>query len=176
MLIAKVLRAVRLDVVIALRHMVLDVIAGSAFMPRPLRYAVYRAMGLDIRTMNIFSGATITGSTVRIGRETFVNHGCYLDAANGSIEIGESCHLGPHVMILTATHEIAADGAAERESEYRTTTIGDRVWLGARVTVLPGAVVEPGCVVASGAVVTGRCASGGVYAGVPARRIREHVA
>jgi acetyltransferase-like isoleucine patch superfamily enzyme len=39
--------------------------------------------------------------------------------------------------------------------------------------VLPGAVVESGCVVAAGAVVTGHCLADGVYAGVPARRLRD---
>ena len=53
-------------------------------------------------------------------------------------------------------------------------TIGDRVWLGARVLVLPGAVIEPDVVVAAGAVVAGRLESHGLYAGVPARRIRTY--
>lgn len=78
-------------------------------------------------------------------------------------------------MILTATHELGEGGAVSRESIYRVTAIGDRVWLGARVTILPGAVIESDWVVASGAVVTGTCMAGGVYAGVPARRVRETV-
>lgn len=161
------------DARIAWRRIVFDVVAGSALTPRPVRYLVYRAMGLDIRTMNIFSGLRITGRSLRIGKDTFLNHDCYLDVGRGRIEIGENCHLGPEVMVLTATHSILPDGSVERTSQSRTTKVGDRVWLGARVTVLPGAVVESDCVVAAGAVVTGRCESGGIYAGVPARRIRE---
>lgn len=163
----------RLDLSMALRHLLLNVVAGSAFVPRPLRYVAYRAAGLDVRTMNVFSGTRITGTDVHIGTGTFVNHECYLDAARGRIEIGSDCHLGPQVMVLTATHDVGDDGSVARDSDYRVTRIGDRVWLGARATVLPGATIESGCVIAAGAVVTGRCLPDGVYAGVPARRVRE---
>jgi acetyltransferase-like isoleucine patch superfamily enzyme len=169
----RALRAARLDVSIALRHLVLNVLAGSALVPRPLRQVIYRLAGLDVRTMNIFSGTRITGTDLHVGSRTFVNHECYLDAARGRIEIGDDCHLAPHVMVLTATHDLREHGAATREADYRVTRVGDRVWLGARATVLPGAVIEDGCVVAAGAVVTGRCEAGGVYAGVPARRVRD---
>ncbi|MDT9594388.1 acyltransferase [Nocardioides zeae] len=164
--------ALRLDLGMGLRHLVLVSVAGSALVPRPVRWAIYRLAGLDVRTPNVFSGVRITGRHLAVGRDTFVNHDCYLDVARGRVEIGEGCHLGPQVMVLTASHRVG-DAGADRSSEYATTRIGDRVWLGARTTVLPGAVVEDRCVVAAGAVVTGRLAEGGVYAGVPARRIGE---
>lgn len=172
MSISRPLGALRLDLTIAVRHLVLGVLAGSALTPRALRWLIYRWAGLDVRTPNVFAGVRITGTELEIGSRTFVNHDCYLDVARGRIVIGEDCHLAPQVMVLTATHDVA-DGRVDRTATYATTTIGDRVWLGARATVLPGAVIEPDCVVAAGAVVTGRLESGGVYAGVPARRVRE---
>lgn len=165
-------KAAQLDARIALRYLLLDVLAGSPLTPRPLRYAIYRIAGLKIRTINIFSGSRITGTDLSIGHGTFVNHDCYFDVAGGRVEIGNDCNLGPGVMLLTATHELDDAGFA-RESNHLTTVIEDRVWLGARATVLPGSVVESDCIVAAGAVVAGRCESGGVYGGVPARRIRE---
>ncbi|GAA1917100.1 acyltransferase [Nocardioides lentus] len=172
-LLAAATGALRLDAAIALRHLLLNVVAGSALVPRPVRWALYRAAGLDVRTMNVFSGTRITGTDLRVGRGTFVNHECYLDVARGRVEIGEDCHLAPQVMVLTATHERDASGGAGRASQYRTTVIADRVWLGARATVLPGVRVGEGCVVAAGAVVAADCEPGGVYGGVPARRLRE---
>jgi acetyltransferase-like isoleucine patch superfamily enzyme len=169
----RAVRALRLDASIALRHLLLNVIAGSALVPRPLRHLVYLLCGLDVRTPNVFSGTRITGRDLHIGQGTFINHECYLDAARGRIEIGRDCHLAPHVMVLTATHDVGGAGEVSREAGYLVTTIGDRVWLGARATVLPGAVVESDCIIAAGAVVKGRCEAGGVYAGVPARRVRE---
>lgn len=172
MILPRLIGVLRLDLSIAWRHLLLGVLAGSALTPRPVRWAIYRAAGLDVRTPNVFSGVRITGRDLHIGAGTFVNHDCYLDVARGRIEIGADCHLAPQVMVLTATHDVA-EGRVDRVADYERTTIGDRVWLGARATVLPGAIIESDCVVAAGAVVTGRLDAGGVYAGVPARRVRE---
>lgn len=164
--------AARLDLGIAWRHLVLHVLAGAALTPRPLRQLVYRAMGIEAHTMNVFPGVRITGTDLVLGEDTFVNHACYLDAARGRIEIGRGCHLGPQVMVLTATHVHAGSGTS-RQASYATTVVGDGVWLGARATVLPGVTVGEGCVVAAGAVVAADCAPHGLYAGVPARRVKD---
>jgi maltose O-acetyltransferase len=51
--------------------------------------------------------------------------------------------------------------------------IEDGCWIGAGATILPGVTVRAGCIVASGAIVTKDCEPNGLYAGNPARRIRE---
>lgn len=171
-MVRRLMNAVRLDASIAACHLVLNVLAGSALVPRPLRRLIYRAAGIEADTMNVFPGVRITGSNLALGAGTFVNHECYLDVAGGRIEIGRDCHLAPQVMVLAATHDLSSGGAS-RESSYETTTIGDRVWLGARATVLPGVTVGDGCVVAAGAVVASDCEPDGLYAGVPARRVKD---
>jgi maltose O-acetyltransferase len=171
--VKRLIGALRLDLSIAVRHLVLNVIAGSALVPRPARWLIYRAWGLDVRTMSVYSGTQITGSSLKVGARTFVNHDCYLDVDHGHIEIGEDCRLAPEVMVLTATHSLDENGHASPQFESHSTVIGNHVWIGARATILPGAVIEDGCVIAAGAVVTGRCAAGGMYGGVPARLIRQ---
>ncbi|WP_424977190.1 acyltransferase [Labedella endophytica] len=52
-------------------------------------------------------------------------------------------------------------------------TIATGVWIGSGATVLPGLSVGQGCMIAAGSVVTRDCEDNGLYAGVPARRIRE---
>ncbi|NMC13019.1 MAG: acyltransferase, partial [Chloroflexi bacterium] len=47
------------------------------------------------------------------------------------------------------------------------------VWIGAGVKILDGVVVSKGCVLAAGAVITHSTEPYGVYAGVPARRIKD---
>jgi maltose O-acetyltransferase len=76
------------------------------------------------------------------------------------------------VMILTATHEIDDDGLVERVPAFKPVRIGDRCWLGARVTVLPGVTIGEGTIIGAGAVVTKDCKPGAVYVGVPARQLR----
>ncbi|QYJ02979.1 acyltransferase [Nocardioides panacisoli] len=170
-LVSRLLAAAGLDLGIAVRHVVLNVVAGSVLLPRPLRRLVYLLAGVDARTSNVFPGVRLTGTALSLGEQTFLNHDCYLDVGKGRIDIGARCHLAPAVMVLTATHDLAA--ADRRAERYLTTTIEDDVWLGARATVLPGVTIGRGCVVAAGAVVTEDCAPGGLYAGVPARRVRD---
>lgn len=51
--------------------------------------------------------------------------------------------------------------------------IGDDVWIGDRVTVLPGVHIGNGCIIAAGAVVTKDVPEYTVAAGVPARVVKE---
>ena len=51
--------------------------------------------------------------------------------------------------------------------------INDGCWIGANSTILHGTVIEKGCVIAAGSVVKGRCRQDALYAGVPAKVIRD---
>jgi maltose O-acetyltransferase len=75
-------------------------------------------------------------------------------------------------MIITSTHPIDGDGQVARMPVPSQVSIGDRCWLGARVTVLPGVTVGEGTIIGAGAVVTKDCKPGAVYVGVPARQVR----
>ena len=110
-------------------------------------------------------------SHLTLGRGIFMNQGVFIDAA-APVDIGERVLLGMEAMIITSHHEIR-DGAIDPLGTGVPVRIGDRVWIGARALVLPGTVIEPDVVIAAGAVVRGHCAAHGLYAGVPARRIRE---
>lgn len=171
---ARFVRVAAKDLSLATFHTIVNVVAGSAFLPRPARAAVYRLMGIDAETINIFPGSQITGRNVHLGARTFVNHGCYLEVdPGGRIDIGEQCLLSPGVMVLSSSHDLDPAGRVQPRTRPNHTVIGDRVWLGARSTVMPGVRIGDGCVVAAGAVVTKDCAPHGLYAGVPARRIRD---
>ena len=108
---------------------------------------------------------------VSIGSGSYVNSGCWFEGA-GEIEIESDCMLGPQILILTSTHDISDGGRIERRSGYQPVRIERSSWLGARAIVLPGVTIGAGAIIAAGAVVTKGCEPGGLYAGVPARRIR----
>ncbi|TNC26586.1 acyltransferase [Amycolatopsis alkalitolerans] len=153
---------------------VVNGVLGSALMPRPLRLAGYRLLGARVRSGNIFPGLRVYGSmrNLEIGRRTFVNAECYLEPV-APIRIGEACQFGPQAMIVTSHHPRMPDGTVSRVSEGRAVRIGDRVWVGARAQILPGVTIADDVVIAAGAVVTRDCPVPGVYAGVPARLVRE---
>ncbi len=146
--------------------------AMSFLLPVSLRRGLLRLAGLRI-------GAKVTGlkrfgcqsNQVSIGDGSFVNVGCQFEGF-GRIDIGRDVFLGPQVMILTSTHEIDEHGQAGRLPVARPVRIGDRCWLGARATVLPGVTIGEGTIIGAGAVVTKDCKPGAVYVGVPARQLR----
>ena len=111
------------------------------------------------------------GSRTRIGARTFVNFGLMcLDVA--SITIGDDVQIGPNVQLLTPTHPVAAGPRRDKWEAARPITIGDNVWLGGGVIVLPGVTIGENTVVGAGAVVVRDLPPNVVAVGSPARIVR----
>ena len=114
-----------------------------------------------------------TSNRVSFGEHCWINFAVTFAATTQAITVGDRVHIGPNVVITTATH---AFGGPEQRCGLRAdrpVTIGSGCWIGVGATILPGATIGPGCIVAGGAVVVSDCAPNGLYAGVPARRIRD---
>lgn len=103
----------------------------------------------------------------RIGARTWINRGCCLDV-RGGLNIGADVSISPEVMILTAAHDMNDPSFALTVAPV---VIEDNVWIGSRVTVLPGVTIGRGAVVAAGSVVTRDVPALAVIGGVPARQI-----
>ena len=164
-------RSLREDAERAFQWVFIGRIAGSALVPRAVRYVLYRLYGLDIRTPNIMEHCFFT-TTVHIGRDTCINEGCYFEGA-GPIHIGDRCQIGYFVRIITSHHDITADGMVSRRPYGKAVAVGQDCWIGTGSTLLPGVTVGEGTVIAAGSVVTADCESHSLYGGVPARRIRS---
>jgi maltose O-acetyltransferase len=108
---------------------------------------------------------------VSLGNGVGVNTGCFFEG-HGRILVGRDTFIGPQVMIVTSVHEFGPGGEVARQPAYRDVRIGDRCWIGARATILPGVSIGDGTVVAAAALVTKDCEPGALYGGVPARRLR----
>jgi maltose O-acetyltransferase len=128
-------------------------------------------------------GAFGTGSEIRppfrcdygyqtfVGARTFVNFGLVcLDVA--TVTIGDDVQIGPNVQLLTPTHPTAAGPRRDKWEAALPITIGDNVWLGGGVIVLPGVTIGANTVVGAGAVVTRDLPADVVAVGNPARIVR----
>ena len=99
------------------------------------------------------------------------------------VHIGNNCFFGPNISILTALHSLVASERElyfDEEKGYVTNreygapiTIGNDCWFGGNVTILPGVTIHDNVVVGAGSVVTHDLESGWVYAGNPAKKIKE---
>jgi len=112
------------------------------------------------------------GYQLRIGARCFVNFGLVaLDVA--MISIGDDVQIGPNVQLLTPTHPLGPELRRAKYESAAPISIGDNVWLGGGVIVLPGVEVGADTVVGAGAVVTKNLPPGVVAVGNPARVIRS---
>lgn len=148
-------------------------LAARPTVPMPVRRRILHTAGHRFGPgARMWPGVLVIGSKLSLGRDTFVNAECYIDAT-AEVRLGDQVHLGPGVRILTTSHEI---GPPDRRASTLTTApvdVGDGAWLGAGSIVLPGSRVGAGCIVAAGAVVDGELEPGALYGGVPAKLIRR---
>ena len=111
------------------------------------------------------------GSRITIGARCFANFGLTaLDVA--PITIGDDVQIGPYVQLLSPTHPVAPGPRREKWEAALPITIGDNVWLGGGVIVLPGVTIGADTVVGAGAVVTKDLPAGVLAVGNPARIVR----
>lgn len=109
------------------------------------------------------------GGRLEIGDGVFVNFGCSI-SAHTLVHIGNGCLIGQYSIILDCDyHEL---GGTDGHGRSRPIVIGDRVWMGARVTVLKGVTIGAGTVIGAGSVVTRDIPPGVLAAGVPAMAVR----
>lgn len=112
------------------------------------------------------------GSQISIGARCFANYGLVaLDVA--TITIGDDVQIGPNVQLLTPTHPLEPGPRRDKWEAAAPITIGDNVWLGGGVIVLPGVTIGADTVVGAGAVVTRDLPAGVVAVGNPARVVRR---
>ena len=81
--------------------------------------------------------------------------------------------IGPNTTITTATHPITPKGRRDHLAQGKEIRIGNDVWLGANVTVLPGVTIGNNVVIGAGAVVNKDIPDNSLAVGVPAKVIKE---
>jgi len=112
---------------------------------------------------------TDCGKNTHIGRRVFINSGCKFQD-QGGLTIGDDVLIGHNCVIATLNHVMDPDRRADLIPA--PVRIGDKVWVGANVTILPGVTIGDGAVLAAGAVVSRNVPARAVVGGVPAKIIK----
>lgn len=112
------------------------------------------------------------GYNIEIGENFYSNVNCViLDEA--AVRFGNNVFVGPNCAFYTAGHPLDA-GLRDSGLEFaRPITVGNDVWIGGNVVVLPGVTIGDGCVIGAGSVVTRDIPAACLAFGNPCRIIRK---
>lgn len=110
------------------------------------------------------------GATLTVGSDCVLNYGLSIGATE-RITIGNRVEIGPLVMIIDSQFHDLYD--RNKRPPSKPVTIEDDVWLGSRVSVMPGVTIGRGSVVGVNAVVTRDVPPWTIVAGIPAKKIGE---
>ena len=104
----------------------------------------------------------IIGKNTKIQSHSFI---CEL------VSIGDDCFIGHGVMFINDTFS-KGEAANGDKSLWKSTKIESRVFIGSNATILPVEICS-NVVIGAGAVVTKNIIEPGIYAGNPAKKIRD---
>lgn len=127
------------------------------------------------------------GKNVNIERNAFFtaglsigdNSGIGIDCEiNGCVKIGNDVMMGPEVVIYTSGHKFERTDIPmwqQGSTEVRPVRIGNDVWIGRRVIIMPGVTVGDGAIIGAGAIVTKDVPAYCIVGGVPAKVIKRRM-
>ena len=111
------------------------------------------------------------GYNIELGEDFFANHGLtVLDG--GKVRFGDHVLVGPGCGFHTAGHPLDAAERNQWLAFNRPITVGNNVWFGAAVQVMPGVTIGDNAVIGAGSIVTHDIPSGCLAAGNPCRVLR----
>ena len=112
------------------------------------------------------------GVNIRVGDRFFANFNfTVLDEAY--VTIGDDVFIGPNVSLYTACHSTDPVERNTRREWAEPITIGNNVWIGGSVTVLPGVTIGDNCTIGAGSVVTKDIPTNSIAVGNPCRVIKK---
>lgn len=110
------------------------------------------------------------GGRLEIGDRTALNYGADIGVTK-LVKIGSDCGIGTHLIVFDNNFHDLKDRSKVPESQ--PVIIGDRVWIGARVTILPGVSIGDDAVIGAGSVVMTDIPGRSLAMGNPARVIQK---
>ena len=127
---------------------------------------------VDVDTVEILSPFMVDyGYNIEIGEGSFLNHNIYLmDCAK--IKIGKKCFIGPNCGFYTAVHPLAVEPRNEGLEMAKPITLGDNIWIGADVSIMPGVNIGEGSVIGAKSLVSKDIPAGVMAFGNPCRVVK----
>lgn len=112
------------------------------------------------------------GYNIEIGENFYSNHNLTILDGN-KVKFGDNVFIGPNCSFYTAGHPLDTQRRNQGLEYAKPIIIGNNVWLGGNVCVLPGVTIGDNVVIGAGSVVTKDIPSNVVAAGNPCKIIKN---
>ena len=112
------------------------------------------------------------GYNIEIGENFYSNHNLVILDAN-KVKFGDNVFIAPNCGFYTAGHPLDAETRNKGLEYAKPITVGNNVWIGGNVVVLPGVTIGDNAVMGAGSVVNKDIPSNVVAVGNPCRVIKE---
>ena len=112
------------------------------------------------------------GYHIEIGENFYANHHCIiLDGAK--VTFGDNVWIAPNCGFYTAGHPIEVEKRNQGIEYAKPITVGNNVWIGGNVVVLPGVTIGNNTVIGAGSVITKDIPDNVIAVGNPCKVLRE---
>lgn len=112
------------------------------------------------------------GYNIEIGENFYANHNLtILDA--GKVQFGDNVFIAPNCGFYTAGHPLDYETRNKGLEYAKPIKVGNNVWIGGNVVVLPGVTIGDNCVIGAGSVVTKDIPENSVAVGNPCRVMKK---
>ena len=108
-------------------------------------------------------------SGVSIGTDSIIGDNCFMDG-RAPLNIGDHVGIASQVLIYNDEHDLHSSSYG---NSFGPVTIGDYVFIGPRVIILPNVKIGSGAAIAAGAVVTKDVPENEIWGGIPAKKISD---
>lgn len=113
---------------------------------------------------------------IKIDEYVHIQPGCHLYGEGGGIHIGKGTVFAHDIQVFARNHMYDSPNLQyipyDKRFVEKKVVIGEYVWVGARVTILPGVNIGKGAVIGAGSVVTHNVPDYAIVGGNPAKIIK----
>lgn len=142
--------------------------------------AIYNTDEISIGDNSRIDDFCIISGKVDIGDYCHITPMCLVAGGTPGVKIGNFSTLAYGVKVFSQSDDYSGNSMVNslvpkkyKKEIFKRIEIGNQVIIGAGAVVFPGAHIAEGCSIGAMALVTKETESWGIYAGIPAKRIKD---
>ncbi len=112
------------------------------------------------------------GYNIEIGKNFYANHNLIILDSN-KVKFGDNVLIAPNCGFYTAGHPIEVEQRNKGLEYAKPIEVGNNVWIGGNVVVLPGVRIGDNCIIGAGSIVTKDIPENSIAVGNPCRVIKK---